>query len=973
MSGSMPILAQEIPAKARLRADRLINLDDFYTHVRHCQCAFGVGLAVAIIGQVIRMPDMAMIWGILPPSKWKKGWWVVEGITWMIGIALLTDLDCETHSSAKYMTGITPEVPNVFDYDGCCLLSFIFIGYALHIAVLSATKDKLDISDLPHLTYAQRAENIVLPLEGRMFVPKAHTLAMQGGEAPDSIGRSPKKDVVSNVGPWQLAKLLWRGTGGIVMTNIVFEWAKVLAGFIPPYCLHEMVKSFDDPTSKDDKSYPLLMCGGLFVGMFSETLLATYVGAMLNISLFSKILRSVDAKAAEAERSTEKDGNNQGRAQILNLLLIDGKRVGELGYRAFLISDALLSFIVGVVFLYMMFGWAAFIGMAVIPLAVPFSYWISVYRYRVDRDLSRAQDARVSAIHEFLLSVKVIKLNAWDEHFIKRISVLRDKEIRLQRKRFHIGTGFNIISDQLPLLSILVIFFTYTKIMGQTLEPATAFVAMAVFGKVKAAISLVPDVISALLLARISLGRLGRYFSEPEVTVLGQGTSSNGRIRLKQATVGWSMRDLEKEQIDESTEQIDFRLYNMTVDIPQNALTLVSGPLGSGKTLFLLALLGEAKLLSGEIESPRSNPNALPLPEDLVDIEFEINVWLNPSMAAYSSQINYVKHGNIRDNILNGLPMWHERYAAVLRQCALIPDLKLFDHADLTEVGEQGVTLVSPKTIYLDDVLSAVDAHTARHLYQQCLKGDLLKNRTIVLVSHNVNLVLPSAQYVVHIENGTIDKSGPAADFTYQMHDNEESDRDVDRLLDTSDPVELDAVPSAEIPSEIRRIYEEEKREIGQVDRRNYAFLFKCAGGVIYWSIFTLIYGGAEFFNFLQTLWLKYWTGDGRPERLGLYLTGYAIIVTVGILIGAFRWLWLYGIRFRNTGVGFTDSAAPRIHDLMLRRLVGSPLALFTSWPTGRLLNRFSGDISQIDGSVPDNVGRSFSAGKEISQLFQRL
>ncbi|KAJ9116975.1 hypothetical protein QFC22_004633 [Naganishia vaughanmartiniae] len=1100
MSGSMPISTQPSLVKARSRVDRLINLDDFYTHVRHCRWAFGVGLAVASVGQVLRMPDMVLIWGVLSPAKWRKGWWMVEGATWMAGTVLLAvaavtflfslrsslvprpcqiteeeestvsertpllppntssppeppllafdsfrrysrhitilffisflalsirplpsmiyvlrthrapphltfsahsrqsllriignignwamflsvgmmrrgpemrydppkvgtgfgltagvydaqkgddqgdkeAVSCHAEYAAVKVAGKAREVPNVFDYDGCCLFSFIFVGYALHIGVLSGRKNKLDISDLPHLTYAQRAENIVLPLEGRVFVPEAHTSTFQptssaGGR---SSLESQKRGGVMNVGSWELAKLLWRGKGSIIMTNIILEWAKVVAEHVK---LHLPVRS------------------------------------MLNISLFSKILHSVDAKSAEAERGTEEDGNSQGRAQvsgelslaILNLLLIDGKRVGELGLRAFSISNAFLSVVIGVVFLYMMFGWTAFVGMAVIPLAAPFSYWISVYRYRVDRDLSRAQDARVSAINEFLLSVKVIKLNAWDEHFIKRISVLRDREIRLQRKRFHIGTGFNVLSDQLPLCAILVIFFTYTKIMGQTLEPATAFVAMAVFGKVKAAISIVPDVISALLLARISLGRLGCYFSKPEVAALGQGTSITGQIRLKQATVAWPTSDAKKDQIDTLTEQTDFKLQNMTVDIPQNALTLISGPLGSGKTLFLLALLGEARLLSGEIEAPRSDPDALPLPEDQVDVELTLDAWLDPSMTAYSSQISYIKHGDIRDNILNGLPMWHERYAAVLRQCALIPDLKLFDHADLTEVGEQGVTLVSQgkigaKTIYLDDILSAVDAHTARHLYQHCLKGDLLKNRTVVLVSHNVNLVLPSAQYVVHVENGVIEKSGPAKDFSVSEVDVNVEDGDLSLLLDPVDPVELDTVSSAAIPTEIRRIYEEEKREIGQVDRRNYAFLFKCAGGAIYWSIFALIYGGTEFFNFLQTLWLKYWTSDGRPERLGHYLTGYAIIVTLGILTGAFRWVWLYGIRLGNVRVGFTDSAAPKIHEMMLRRLVGSPLALFNSWPTGRLLNRFSGDIWQIDGSISDDVGRSISAGKEI-------
>lgn len=51
--------------------------------------------------------------------------------------------------------------------------------------------------------------------------------------------------------------------------------------------------------------------------------------------------------------------------------------------------------------------------------------------------------------------------------------------------------------------------------------------------------------------------------------------------------------------------------------------------------------------------------------------------------------------------------------------------------------------------LLLDDVLSAVDAHTARHIYDQCLKGPLLVGRTIILVSHHVHLCLPGASYVV--------------------------------------------------------------------------------------------------------------------------------------------------------------------------------------------------------------------------------
>lgn len=69
-------------------------------------------------------------------------------------------------------------------------------------------------------------------------------------------------------------------------------------------------------------------------------------------------------------------------------------------------------------------------------------------------------------------------------------------------------------------------------------------------------------------------------------------------------------------------------------------------------------------------------------------------------------------------------------------------------------------------TILLDDVLSAggshpsplrlqliygcpVDAHTAHHLFEKCIKGNLMQGRTVVLVSHHVQLCAPDAKYIV--------------------------------------------------------------------------------------------------------------------------------------------------------------------------------------------------------------------------------
>jgi ABC-type nitrate/sulfonate/bicarbonate transport system ATPase subunit len=53
--------------------------------------------------------------------------------------------------------------------------------------------------------------------------------------------------------------------------------------------------------------------------------------------------------------------------------------------------------------------------------------------------------------------------------------------------------------------------------------------------------------------------------------------------------------------------------------------------------------------------------------------------------------------------------------------------------------------------VLLDDVLSALDVHTSRWVVDKCFAGDLLRGRTVVLVTHNVALAGPLANFVVSI------------------------------------------------------------------------------------------------------------------------------------------------------------------------------------------------------------------------------
>jgi ABC-type glutathione transport system ATPase component len=57
----------------------------------------------------------------------------------------------------------------------------------------------------------------------------------------------------------------------------------------------------------------------------------------------------------------------------------------------------------------------------------------------------------------------------------------------------------------------------------------------------------------------------------------------------------------------------------------------------------------------------------------------------------------------------------------------------------------------SANVLLLDDVLAALDVHTAKWIVDKCLKGDLVRGRTVLLVTHNIALAGPLASFVVSL------------------------------------------------------------------------------------------------------------------------------------------------------------------------------------------------------------------------------
>lgn len=109
-------------------------------------------------------------------------------------------------------------------------------------------------------------------------------------------------------------------------------------------------------------------------------------------------------------------------------------------------------------------------------------------------------------------------------------------------------------------------------------------------------------------------------------------------------------------------------LEDVNVTIAQDKVTMIVGPVGSGKSSLLKLLLGEMPESSGEVHTTFST-------------------------AAYCPQSPWITWGSIRSNIL-GMTNWDKLwYSSVVDACALNPDFDDLPKGDQTPTGTRGSRL----------------------------------------------------------------------------------------------------------------------------------------------------------------------------------------------------------------------------------------------------------------------------------------
>jgi ABC-type multidrug transport system fused ATPase/permease subunit len=250
-------------------------------------------------------------------------------------------------------------------------------------------------------------------------------------------------------------------------------------------------------------------------------------------------------------------------------------------------------------------------------------------------------------------------------------------------------------------------------------------------------------------------------------------------------------------------------------------------------------------------------------------------------------------------------------------------------------------------TILVDDVLSSLDATTSQYVYAHCLRGDLLRNRRLIMVSHNVSLLLPATDLAIQLKDGSIARSGTPEELRETLL--QEEDHTITEEFNSFLPPDGDMPKSLATSTSSRRIYEEEHQEKGNVQFSNYRFVIRNVGGKGYWIGLILLIAGPEFLRVLMRFVVKHWTSE--PSHNDYWIRAWAGIATLRVLATSAMWFWLYG----NERGGFTQRGAAKMHNAMVDSILNAPLRYFDRTPEGKSSQMYTSALN-LEPTRPDMV-----------------
>ncbi|VAI82618.1 unnamed protein product [Triticum turgidum subsp. durum] len=662
-------------------------------------------------------------------------------------------------------------------------------------------------------------------------------------------------------------------------------------------------------------------------------------------SLLSAAIYKKQQKLSNAAKMKHSSGN------IMNYVIVDAYRIGESPYWFHQTWTTSVQLCISLAILYNAVGAAMISSLVVIVLTVLSNVPLARLQHKSKSKLMEAQDVRLKAMSESLVHMKVLKLYAWESHFKKVIEGLRKVEYKWL-SAFQLRRAYNIFMFWSSPVLVSAATFLTCYLLEIPLDASSVFTFMATLHLVQDPIRLVPEVIAAVIQAKVAFIRISKFLDAPEL---------NGQVR-KKYYVGIdypiAMNSCSFSWEESTSKQT---LKNINLIVKGGEKIAICGEVGSGKSTLLAAVLGEVPKIEGMIQVC--------------------------GKIAYVSQNAWIQSGTVQENILFGSPMDGERYHNTIARCSLVKDLEMLPYGDCTQIGERGINLSGgqkqrvqlARALYqnadiylLDDPFSAVDAHTATSLFNEYVMS-ALSDKTVLLVTHQVDF-LPVFDSILLMSDGEVIRSAPYQDL---LADCEEFKDLVNAHKDTTGVLDLNNNIPTRRPEEVSikethdihrsryaesvklspadQLIKKEERETGDAGVKPYMLYLRQNKGLLYFSLCMISYTMFVAGQILQNWWMAANVQNPHVSTLKL--------ISVYIIMGVCTMFFLLSRSFVVVVLGIQTSRS--LFSQLLNSLFRAPMSFFDSTPLGRVLSRVSLDLSIVDLDVPFSF--AFSLGASLS------
>ena len=247
-------------------------------------------------------------------------------------------------------------------------------------------------------------------------------------------------------------------------------------------------------------------------------------------------------------------------------------------------------------FMYQEIGYAVFAGLVVFLVAVPLNIFIAKKAEIYQCKQMNYKDKRMDLMNEILGGIRVLKMYCWESSFIKRVQDIRIDEEKGIRKFAWINALSSVIFTILPYIALLVSFGTFVFMDdNHILTAEKAFVTLSYMGQMSMQIIALPMIIVSIIQANVSVQRVNIFLNSKERQPVATFRETNDRssVQIIHGHFGWG-------RIDDLPS-----LKDINIDIKKGSLTAIIGPVGSGKSSLLSAILGEMNTISGIVAVER--------------------------------------------------------------------------------------------------------------------------------------------------------------------------------------------------------------------------------------------------------------------------------------------------------------------------------------------------------------------------------